>query len=294
MKETILWRILGNDIPDRHSPTQTADCLKWILERESIFPYCTKRFLLNRIVDAKKNATLKDMLMDYGADFTEIPFVPQEYAKLEPNDRGSYLTNQAGAKNFCIEWGFENEFDFVMPYNGQIFIRDDGWEGWQQRTHEDYGTHNSDKAAFLAHLVFRVEGNEVTSDASNDPAYGESWKDVRSGMDIFVPQSEPQIAFGHNSDIRYREQPYGYSHVDLLCRLGVHGIWDRIDPDRTRESVENKSKYFQKIVGAGFCFRLESGNPEADRDGYIRIAARQSGLCKLVESTNESYVGVEI
>jgi hypothetical protein len=221
--------------------------------------------------------------------FTEIPFNREEYSKLQPEDKGTYLTNQAGAKNLCIDWGLEQDFDFILPFNGQIFVRDDGWEAFVARTHEDHGTRNTEHSAFLACFVFRTEDVEVLLNVKANPTMPEVWKNPKTGFEV-SGHSEPQIIFSKLSDIRYREKPYGESSVDLLYRLNIHGIWDNIDPDKYREALEHGESKFQNTTSAGFCFRLPSGNPEADKDGFARIAARHFGLQELVEVTDREVM----
>ena len=285
MKESLLWRVLGNDIPNRHADNQTYKCLEHILVNEDALPHCQKRFLLNRIVCDNKRERLLDLLMTFGEDFTEIPFDPDVYGRLSQEKRASYLTNQADAKNFCIDWGLEKDFAFVLPFDGQIFVRPLGWEHFQKQIDSEYGTLASEHQAFTAFLKMRADSFDTdTFDNLAESRSQESWLDAR-GMTHFGV-SAPQIVFSKRSDIRYRDLPYGKTSVDMLQRLGIAGLWDKLDPDSYWISMEHKSEFFSKVFAAGHCVRLPSGNPELDADGWKRHSAKQAGVQALVSQTN--------
>jgi hypothetical protein len=285
MKESLLWRILGNDIPDRHAANQTYKCLQHILVNEDSLPHCQRRFLVNRIACDNKREKLLDLLMTFGEDFTEIPFNLEAYERLPHEQRAGYLTNQADAKNFCIDWGLEKDFDFVLPFDGQIFIRPVGWEHFQRQIDEEYGTLAGDNQAFLALLIGR--SNSFDTETFDDPSViqnKESWLDT-SGMTHFGV-SAPQIIFSERADIRYRDLPYGVTSVDMLQRLGLAGLWDKLDPDTYWQASAHKSAMFGKVFAAGFGIRLPSGEPDLDVDGWKRHFARQTGVQKLVLQVN--------
>lgn len=291
MKESLLWRILGNDVPDRHSANQTYRCLEHILVNEDVLPHCQKRFLVNRIACDDKRGKILDLLMSFGEDFTEIPFDPEAYDRLPHEQRAGYLTNQAYAKNFCIDWGLENDFDFVLPFDGQIFIPSTGWGTLQRKVDSDYGTLSSGHQEFLAMLMVRAKSfveetfDEIDSDGNIIGCLShESWVD-HTGMSRYGVSS-PQIIFSEESDVRYRDLPYGDTSVDMLNRIGLAGLWSKLDPDKFRESLANKSSSYGQVFAAGYCVRLPSGKPDIDVDGWKRHFARQAGIQKLVLQVN--------
>lgn len=79
----ILYRIIGNDLPPRHKEGQTLSNLQFILDHEPSFPDTHKIFLLNRIIDPINEATIIRLLDSYHMDYIRVPFVQQEYEKLD-------------------------------------------------------------------------------------------------------------------------------------------------------------------------------------------------------------------
>ena len=244
MKESLLWRILGNDVPDRHSANQTYRCLEHILVNEDVLPHCQKRFLVNRIACDDKRGKILDLLMSFGEAFTEIPFVPST-----------------------------------------------GWGTLQRKIDSDYGTLSSGHQEFLAMLMVRAKVfveetfDEIDSDGNIIGCLShESWVD-HSGMSR-CGVSSPQIIFSEESDVRYRDLPYGDTSVDMLNRIGLAGLWSKLDPDKFRESLANKSSSYGQVFAAGYCVRLPSGKPDIDVDGWKRHFARQAGIQKLVLQVN--------
>lgn len=128
----IIYRIIGNDLPPRHSPRQTLTNLKFMLEHESSFEdlpglvdrrsspdssplpsedklRVKKFFVLNRIANQTQLSVVENMLKSYGINVNQIliiPFVPdvyksQKFDVLPDNylNQGLYLLPKTKASN---------------------------------------------------------------------------------------------------------------------------------------------------------------------------------------------------
>ncbi|CAG8693421.1 34880_t:CDS:2, partial [Racocetra persica] len=79
----ILYRILGNDLPPRHRAGQTLRNVKFILEHESEFLNTKKWWILNRIANSDYENALINLLKLHKQDYIRIPFIENEYSKLD-------------------------------------------------------------------------------------------------------------------------------------------------------------------------------------------------------------------
>lgn len=269
----ILYRILGNDIPLRHGAQQTAGALAFILEHEPVLPGCEKRFLLNRIVDRDTYARLVAAIEGAGLRWDAIPFVADEYRRLDGLPaKALYLTNQNAARNRCIELGLADA-DAVMPFDGQTFFTDQGWRGLGTALAADID------ARYVTVPMFRL--------FDNASAFG-NWARPLAEDDAHI-RTEPQILMRRGHDVRFNPHlTYGQANkVELLMRLGVRGPWDAWTgtlADRIRADVRiAPSHSFGRVRDAGFVFRLASGNARADRDKALRAHARLAGLQAFVQ-----------
>ena len=274
----ILYRILGNDIPLRHGAGQTLRDLAFILENEPVLDGCQKRFLLNRIVDAETEARLKAMIDDAGLRWQAIPFVAAEFRHLNTlHEKALYLTNQNAARNRCLDAALADN-DTVMPFDGQTFFPAEGWAMVTAALAADAD------AKYLTVPMFRLIGNQRAL-ASLTRVPVEDADHIRT---------EPQIVIRRGHDVRFNEHlTYGQANkIELLMRLGVPGPWDGWSGDlldNIRADVRTApSRSFGRVREAGFVLRLESGNPNADRDKAARAYARLSGLSAFVARVDES------
>jgi hypothetical protein len=78
-----LFRIIGNDLPPRHSPGQTLSNLKFILDHEPDFEGCEKIWILNRLVDPEKENAIIRLLDIHRRSYIRIPFDWDEYRQLQ-------------------------------------------------------------------------------------------------------------------------------------------------------------------------------------------------------------------
>ena len=77
-----LVRILGNDLPPCHGPTQTIDNVRFILESEPDLPNCSKHWLINRMCNPMHEAHLVGLLESHGQSIVKLSFDLTEYANL--------------------------------------------------------------------------------------------------------------------------------------------------------------------------------------------------------------------
>ena len=276
-----LYRILGNDLPPRHSSDQTRRNLEFILEHEVCPTSCEKRFLLNRIVDPAKAERFRELIATAGCACEVIPFEPDEYRELTTtHERVHYLTNVNAARNYCIERGLTGK-DFVLPFDGASFFRADGWDQFEiiaDLNHKD---------PFLVLGQWRVENYEDPINLAEQHVLKEEYR-FASGFTV-MGLRELTIAFGEGHDVEFREDlTYGQvDKVEVLWRLGVPGPWDKWNPSIQVEALQNKSKHYGRCKLAGWVARLPSGNPEGDCDNLVRGRQRAEGLEKLVAQADD-------
>lgn len=277
----IFYRILGNDIPVRHSPAQTLTNLSFILKHEPQLPGCEKRFLLNRIADAQIRQSLIAMISEAGLAWDEIPLIADDYRKLYgPEEKTLYLTNQNGARNRCIRMGLADG-STVMPFDGQVFFSIDGYSAMLAGLDAD----NTGK--FLAVSMFRLREN---------PHALLPWRGPGEDVD-HVLWAEPQIVVRRGHDLLFNESlSYGDGNkVELLLRLGVKGPWDNWQRDLFQNIRANltatKSQSYGQVGEAGFVYRLASGNWKAERNLSYRVQARKMGIEDFIAQVDKKYLG---
>lgn len=266
----IFYRILGNDIPIRHRPHQTLTNLPFILKNEAMLPDGEKRFLLNRIVDQQIRQALIAAIDSAGLRWDEIPFDPSEFRALQTLDeKALYLTNQNAARNRCIDLGLADA-DVVLPFDGQVFFRPEGWAGMSE------GLAADTSGKYFAVPMLRVrENRQATVPWTNGEDADHLW-------------AEPQIAVRRGYDLRFNERlHYGNANkIELLMKLGVKGPWDTWDSPLYRairaDMSAAPSPNFGRVSQAGFVFRLASGNWKAERSTNIRVHSRRLGLQEFV------------
>ncbi len=259
----VLFRILGNDMPPIHSPTQTVDNLQFILKNESALPGCTKRYILNRIVDPERAATLRKLLADSGHQVDEIPFEPGVYKGLaNPQDRSNYLTNNNPGRNRALDLG-AGAADYILPFDGQIFVPAEGWTDTLDAIAE-----LPDCRAWIVPMVRLLFNDEALKPG------------VLQRTEV-QGQSEPQVFFSSASKDRFDESlPYGNGpKQEMLIRLDVPGPWTHRpgplwDAMRARPRSEDAGKARQ----AGVVYRLASGNPIATLQNRERGLARKDSV----------------
>lgn len=273
-----LIRILGNDLPPRHSETQTVDNLKFIIEKESTFDNCEKAFVLNRIVNKDLANLYKRMIEAEGFKWFEIPFIKEEFkACSSVTEEFQYLTNVNAARNFSLDVGFkELKKEICLPLDGGSFFTDEGWKGFRVL----YDCNWMDSYFLIPQC--RLKEYEDIFDKDFRPEIKENYVFSNSSV---IALRELAIAFGPHYDLKYNENLiYGrLDKAELLIKLGVPGIWDRWEPVIRDKALESPSKYYGQCKLGGYLCRLPSGDPDGDNNSLIRGSNRMQGVRNLIK-----------
>eukprot|EP00963_Diacronema_lutheri_P004101 scaffold312_cov409-Pavlova_lutheri.AAC.2 len=155
----VLYRIIGNEIPGRHGPGQTMRNVPYILDQAEEFQGCTKRFVLNRIVNDTVERELIQLFKERNVQFTRIPFEPRvyrkvlldtgclptpdllfhpEYHKLPARRKlrllyavyrlkNNYVLNNNGARNAALREG-KSMAAWTLPWDGNCFLVPDAYQ----------------------------------------------------------------------------------------------------------------------------------------------------------------------
>lgn len=300
--KVIIYRILGEDLPPRHSQTQTFDNLNSILESEQSFPQCEKRFVVNRIVSEKKESQLIERLEDAGTDYIRIPFEPAEYAGLDwelepfggigffqsarflamsPHEKTlariwacapkiRYAMNVNGARNRAIQDG-RTDAGWILPLDGNCLITGAFWDALSQTMAQNE----------FPYLVLPM--HRSTPDAAQGNFKKRNWM-----------REEPQLAF-HAVAEEWFDETYPYGVMDkaeLLMRLGVPGVWNKwsIPEWMPMNRAVSPNRFLFGLV-PGYLLRLSSGKSELDeRSGQsARYNARNEAILKRIMHLNRAY-----
>jgi hypothetical protein len=272
-----LCRIIGNDLVPRHSSTQSINNLMFIIKNEISFPQVTKRFLLNRIIDKEKLRLLCSMLKFADMEYFEIPFRKEEFDRIENiEEQVQYITNLNQARNFCLHWCFEDKFKYVLPLDGNLFFKPDGWDEIS-----DVISKNPNDSYFYIPM-WRIKNFDDLNKKTKKQFFNEEHFD---GGEKIIASTEPQLIFTKLSDCFFNESLiYGESDkTELLWRLGINGAWDYWDPSLREIALKNVSLYFGDIKSAGYVCRLPSGNEKADTDIIVRGIDRKQGIKNILK-----------
>ena len=271
-----VFRILGNDLPPRHSAEQTFRNVKFMLDHEEVFENVSPVWCLNRIVDPVKLAELKELLAN--EQVIEIPFERDEYRKLsEWNDKIRYVTNVNGARNVCIDQGLAN-FDVVLPLDGAHFIRREGWYPFEEMLYDFPEEANYAIPCHRAETYDEIISGDFIPQIREQYEFGGGQK--RTGI------REPAIAFTSRADVRFNEElVYGKCNkAELLFRLGIPGVWEWWEPQIKEAALKKKSAFYGCTQIQGWTIRLpskESGKSEGDN--LNRGHQRSLGIKKLIQ-----------
>jgi len=294
----ILYRILGNDLPPRHTRDQALRNAQFILEHEPAFPDCEKRWVVNRIADREQESKILSLLERHGQHYIHIPFVLDEYAQcrydidglpqafflhrskvraLHPylrekaleypfRHKNLYAMNINGARNAALEEG-RSLAEWIMPWDGGCFATKAAWDALLR----DMESLRDEK--YLIVPMARVYDNRSLLDTA------------------FVPDQveEPQIAF-HRDAVEHFDEHLRYGHsekAELLRRLRVPGPWDEWkgipwDPQGLKNTPE-AGKYRH----AGCVTRLFSGLPNSKDDNLGRHSHRINGIVSKLSNLDE-------
>ena len=279
MSEVLIWRIIGNEIEGRHANDCMYRRLEHILINEDEFDFCTKRYLINRVFDSEQAIRLRDLLMYFKADYSEIPFQADVYRTLPEDSKASYLTNQAEAKNYCLDYGEENGFNYVIPADSSVLFSRYDAEGLFIFVDPVHGI-----AAGNSEITCLRVGRHTDFPIGDAGGHFEKWE-LPSGMTLDCPP-EPQLMFRSDSETRYDTKvPYGFVNLEMLTRLSISGPWDRLP------MVDTEVIPHLNIHSSGTCSKLPSWNPEIDLDGLKRYSLRSSFAKSLAASADKFLEG---
>jgi hypothetical protein len=300
----VLYRIVGNDLPPRHSSGQSLANLRFILENEPALPQCEKRWVVNRIVDAEQEAAVLHLLRRHDQPVLHIPFVPEDYtqigldfaclprpdytatrrfARLSTKKKNrllgavhrlknNYVMNNNGARNAALADG-RSRAKWVLPFDGNCFFTSAAWD----RLVTDVTARPWLK--YFAVPMARLLDNRHLFDPAFAPPANE----------------EPQLLFRRDARESFNPAfPYGRRpKVELFWRLGIPGPWDlwtEFAWDQPRRPLSPEAFQFG---AAGWVARLFSGVPQlevsARRSPSQRGIARQEAILSLLHSLDEAH-----
>lgn len=298
-----LLRIVGNDLPMRHADNQSYNNLRYLLLNEPDFSDCSKYWLLNRIVDRKKEQQLIALLEEHQQEYFRLPYVEDEFLGQPldlgclpyvgytcsqdfhelPQDyqerlllrvlryRSNYAINNNGARNSALAYG-KQRARWVLPWDGNCYLTDHAW-------------------------------NQLSQSVSSEPWYPyvivpmlrlESYEELENETLPDFANQEPQIIFRSDAQQEFSTEYY-YGRrpkVELLWRLGVPGPWDSwaIEPWDLPVPEYCKEAGFWKQTGC--VYRLPSSNTQAqkpdtsaDTSARDRLAKRTRGVLLFLSST---------
>ncbi len=290
MQKTVIFnvcRILGNDLPPRHAENQTETNLEFLLTHEPDLAFAEKTFVLNRIYDVVQKNKLKRMIERFGYRAWEIPFDASEYnSSLDPAHKFAYLTNVNRARNFALEQAWKTaDMDqrWVLPLDGGCIFRGLGWEDICSNA-ADMLAHR-DRTPYFTIPMFRMGDNNRYGNDS-DIQIEETFHIASNAVHSL---SEPQIAIGKEADCKFNPAlQYGrVDKVEMLWKLGITGVWDSWEPVVKKQALSKKSKHFGKVKSFGYVCRMDSGNPDADRNNVIRGRTRAQAIPELLNRVKE-------
>lgn len=298
-----LYRILGNDLPPRHSAGQTLTNVRFILDHEPEFANCTKHWVLNRITDPAVEADLVALLTERGQDFFRIPFEPDAYGScgwdvgaLRDEDflaalgedegehnwriayrlrlaKNLYAMNNNGARNAALDHG-RAIADVVLPFDGNIFLTEDVFAELAQAVRRD------PRLRYLVVPMVRIGdqperllGEGIPHDATEEPQIGLH-----------------RLALGRFDDrLGYGLRP----KVDLLTRLkvdhpAVMGPIDRWDLDEIAAPADAS-----RHLVVGRVARLPSGTAGLEVGEGARVdrwRARNAGIIDKLDGLDRALI----
>ncbi len=273
----VLYRILGNDLVPRHRKGQTRENLGFILENESEFPECEKRFVVNRIVDPGEEKIILRMLKEANRSYLHIPFHQDEYLNvswdiegvpvefvpysrrfkaLSPDEQGrvlmrlyrhknNYVMNNNEARNAALAQG-KGLAKWVLPWDGNCFITKQGWDDIVTTVQA------SPEIPYFVIPMARITDNRLVLDPDFSPAAVE----------------EPQILFRRDSSLSFNES-FFYGRrpkVELLWQLGIPGNWDEWKLEPWDLPGPRYAKEAGAFSYAGWVARLNSGQERLEKD----------------------------
>jgi len=283
VKKCVLYRILGNDLPPRHREGQTFENTKFILDHESQFEGCEKRWVINRIVDPIEEARIIHLLERARQPYLHLPFDLKEYKSISRWNKNAKIRcaiHINDARNRALREG-KSLAEWVMPFDGCCFMDRAGWAELMQVMEQ-----NAD-VKYLIVSMGRILDNTSLLNENFRPHLTEEWEYRRLLFfkKKIISWSEPQIAFHRDSSEEFNPSfRYGrLSKVELLWRLGVPGVWDLGAVREKKKALKNQTLKSEKFAMAGYVHRLFSGNVDAETAFIKRAHFRKAGINTLIK-----------
>eukprot|EP00834_Sanchytrium_tribonematis_P002110 NODE_59_length_28102_cov_0.971110.p7 type:complete len:488 gc:universal NODE_59_length_28102_cov_0.971110:19904-18441(-) len=282
---TALFRIIGNDLPPRHSKLQTLQNVKKILDHEAGSQ--DKYFILNRIINTTVLNTIKSWIIAKNQTFIEIKFEPAKYSKIHHDYqfhipdmmyhamnesllyklrimdhvyrfKNIYVMNNNGGRNCALMVG-KQIADVVLPLDGNIFLP-------VRTLVEIKDTIRKHEADYYLLTMQRSGQN------SNN-----IWKE------------EPQIVFTKNSSLLFNERMrYGRrSKLELLWRLNILRP-PEISIFPFEEEVGDTIK--KHVYHAGHVYRLSSGQSEPESSRHVRNLLRLISIQEMIDTLDSQHL----
>lgn len=302
----VLYRILGNDLPPRHRAGQTFDNLLYLLDHEPELEDCSKRWIVNRIVDQNAQERIVGLLEERSQLYTRIPFEAQRYAQiqrsfedfpgreffsspawraLEPGRRvraidhtyhrkNLYVMNNNGARNLALREGREHGH-WILPLDGSCCFTREGWQALVTVARA------AEAARYLVIPMARLLENSELAEADFEPRRFD----------------EPQLGFRWDAIETFDEKlRYGRrSKAELLGRIGVEH-WSTSWHRHPWEQADDRAPSVEagRFATAGWVARLASGQPEQDLAGEealrLRTQARMRGVRRFLDSLDQRHL----
>ena len=293
----LLFRILGNDLPSIHGSNQTLNNLKFTLENESKFPNTDKIYLLNRIYDNKQRANIINLLKRYNNKFVEIPFKLDDYLNINYNNQidilikenlknkkllkflknhNLYLINNNNSRNYCINYGKKNNYDWIFPLDSNSFFIDKYFNKILKiiQSHKNLD--------YLIIPQIRIKDLNI----QNKEIFFNEEKLEKLKI------NEPQIAFHKKSKLLFNENiPYGFCpKAEFLRVLKVPGRWNSWNDNYKYYNIKDreKQKVNYKIISK--VIRL---NPQEKYNGNNNFNRRIKGLYNLIKLIRKENIKIE-
>ncbi|POM73311.1 Hypothetical protein PHPALM_9851 [Phytophthora palmivora] len=308
----MLVRAIGNALPPRHDPVRALQNLRFTLEHEQLEDEeMATHWVLNRLADEQVARQFRELLTEFGAEFTELSLELETYAQapfhvivedrgvdqvhLEVTSEDQWTKNQNinaiygsknryalginVARNLMLDIANNSGARWLLPWDQTCFLTR---ESWEQIKH-DLDHASPDQKYFLTFIDRLKEKNEVIFSSNFKPN----------------PWEEPQIIFRNDSIERFDERlRYGQrDKAALLVRLQVSGIWDGWGWSswERRHTYANMSKDVggsDAVSTTGYVLRLYSGlvsdvEENSASAGFWREIRRAKGVIALLDKLEE-------
>ncbi|KGG50360.1 hypothetical protein DI09_74p20 [Mitosporidium daphniae] len=319
----IYIRIIGNDLPPRHTHEQTILNLKFVLEHESDFSSLRiyKFWILNRIFDNAKRKRIESLLTEYNQAYRIIPFDYEVYKRsafdvnkfqitdflhsplffrLSPATRLSgidhiyhsknlYAINNNGGRNVAIELGKTINATWTMVFDGNCFMTPESMDQLSKELHKNIASFPDSQSYFVLPMVRMLNNSMLLDD--------EKVKFINSSSAF----GEPQVIFRSDSNLtfhpnfRYGRRP----KLDLLWRLGFprnNTLWHLSPWEEIKvNSYSDSGPTLFKMSQHSWVARLFSGNSIQElsngESSKLRNTNRIKGIHSFINNISSLLIG---